>query len=76
MKTADFLLCSDCGAYMGALFEDDDGSAYVTLNTRYFENPETYAANPGPVHYEGETADGRRARRRKMWTPVAAMREG
>jgi hypothetical protein len=76
LKTADFLVCGDCGAYMGALFEDDDGSAYVTLNTRYFENPEAYAANPGPVHYEGEPAAGRRARRRKMWTPVAAMREG
>ncbi|MDP6659369.1 MAG: aldehyde-activating protein, partial [Candidatus Poseidoniia archaeon] len=25
LKTADFLICGNCGAYMGALFEDDDG---------------------------------------------------
>ncbi len=76
LETADFLVCGDCGAYMGALFEDDDGRSWTTLNTRYFERPEAYAANPGPVDYEGESAEARRARRREMWTPVAAMREG
>lgn len=76
LATADFLVCGNCGAYMGALFEDDDGRAYVTLNTRYFENPEAYAGNPGPVDYEAESAEDRRARRRKAWTPVRAMHEG
>ena len=76
LATADFLVCRSCGAYMGAMFTDDDGQAYATVNSRYFlrqaELPEAGRA----VSYDGETADDKRQRRRRLWTPVAEIRLG
>ncbi len=36
LKTADFLLCSDCGVYIGALLEDG-GKAWFTVNVNSFQ---------------------------------------
>ncbi len=69
LHTADILVCRDCGAYVGAYFEADDGQGFATLNTRYFaaaaEFPEASQS-----HYQGEDAAGRANRRLGMWTPT------
>jgi hypothetical protein len=75
-RTADFLVCRTCGAYMGAMFADDDGSAYATLNSRFFENADAFPEGGQHVDYAAEDAEAKRARRRKVWTPVAEFRVG
>lgn len=76
LMTADFLICRTCGAYMGAMFTDENGQAYATLNSRHFERAAEFPDAGAPVSYDGETAEGKRERRRKLWTPVAEFRIG
>ena len=74
--TADFLVCRTCGAYMGAMFTDDDGQAFATLNSRFFARADEFPERGAHVAYEAEDAAAKRARRRKVWTPVAELRVG
>lgn len=74
--TADFLICRVCGAYMGATFADDDGRAYVTLNSRFFARAAEFPAAGAAVAYDGESAEAKRARRRRLWTPLVDFRLG
>jgi len=76
LKTADFLVCRECGAYTGAYFPDDDGRAYAIVSANYLEKPHGFTQEARHVDYHAETADQRRARRRIRWTPVASFTEG
>lgn len=71
-RAADYLLCSVCGVYVGAM-TDDGGRALVTFNLNAFDDrrPELEAA---PVSYDGESAAERAASRRRRWTPVRILR--
>jgi hypothetical protein len=67
--TADFLFCSRCGGYLGAVTEES-GQALMVLNLRAFDpQPEGLPA-PQPMSYEGETKGDRDSRRASRWTPV------
>ena len=69
LKTADFLLCRNCGVYIGAVIETPNGR-FGIINTRtLLPQPDTNAAAP-PVDYGGEAADERIARREVRWSPV------
>jgi hypothetical protein len=70
--TADFLVCGACGVYVAAVLSDS-GAAFAVLNVNAFDERERFAGEGQPVHYEGEGADARRARRRRQWTPVAIV---
>jgi hypothetical protein len=74
--TADFLICRTCGAYMGAMFTDDDGQAYATLNSRFFTRADEFPERGAHVSYATEDAAAKRARRRQVWTPVVEFRVG
>ncbi len=76
LKTADFLVCRECGAYTGAYFPDDDGRAYAIVSANYLEKPHGFSQEAAHVDYGAETAEERRARRRARWTPVASFTEG
>ena len=69
LRTADFLLCPDCGVYLGALYADADG-AWATLNVNCLAERALFPAAPEPVSYEGEDPAGRVARRKARWTPA------
>lgn len=69
LQTADFLLCHNCGVYIGALLRDGE-SAFATLNTRAMNSLSHDLSTPEPVTYDQETAAERRNRRIKKWTPV------
>lgn len=69
LRTADFLLCPECGVYLGALHADDAG-AWATLNVNCLDDRALFPAAPAPVSYEGESAEGRSARRKARWTPA------
>jgi len=64
-RTADFLICRECGDYVAAIM-DDVGVVNVVA-----ADIEDFASRPAdPVDYENETPEARRARRRARWTPL------
>lgn len=70
LKTCDFLICRDCGVYVAAFAgEPDDSSGYATLMSFTLDERARYPA-PEPTSYSEEDEEGRRARRRKVWTPT------
>ena len=64
-RTADFLVCRDCGAYVASVMED-----FGVLNVVGADIAVLASRAARPVDYEGESADQRRARRRQRWTPT------
>jgi hypothetical protein len=49
------------------------GPAYAIVNINALATPEGVAQAAVPVSYDGESAAGRRARRRARWTPAALI---
>lgn len=68
LATADFLLCARCGAYVAAILD----GARATLNANLLDCANELTQPATPVDYDGETAEARRARRLRAWTPVRA----
>jgi hypothetical protein len=69
LRTADFLVCRECGTYVGAVMMTGAGAvAVINLNALREQPrglPEAKAMN-----YKNESLEQRRARRRQGWTPV------
>jgi hypothetical protein len=62
----DYLLCSKCGTYVGAIMEDE-GQSIGIVNVNMLDIRDTFDPAP-PLHvYDGENTEKRRARRRKFW---------
>ena len=69
-KTADFVFCSRCGGYLGAVTEEG-GQTLMVVNLRALDpQPEGLPAAQ-PMSYEGESGDARNSRRAARWTPVS-----
>jgi hypothetical protein len=72
LKSADFLLCRECGTYMGAVAtigEHTLGVLNVTgADIRAFAN-----LDAEPVDYDGEDLASRNARRLERWTPCGVV---
>jgi hypothetical protein len=69
LKTADFLVCADCGVYIGAMMRDGD-RRWMTVNVNAFK-PTPAADFPiVPVNFDAEDVPMRQARRKARWTPV------
>ncbi|MGN6515834.1 MAG: aldehyde-activating protein [Rhizomicrobium sp.] len=73
LKTADFLVCRDCGVYIGALMEDG-GGMWFTVNANSFREKPPIDFPAVPHDFDGEDVPGRIARRKKKWTPVSELR--
>jgi hypothetical protein len=76
LKTADFLVCRDCGVYIGALMEED-GRMWFTVNVNTFRTLRDRLGDDMaavPHDFDGEDIAGRIARRKKKWTPVAEFK--
>jgi hypothetical protein len=68
----DYLLCPKCGAYLGAVMEDE-GRLIATLNVNSLEIRDSFDPAP-PLHvYDGENEEQRRSRRRKFWMPASVI---
>ena len=72
LRTAEFLVCGGCGAYLGAMMTEG-GSAVATINVNSFDPPHPFEREGVPMHYDDETEPARRARRAAGWTPVVAF---
>lgn len=75
LNTADYLLCSICGSYIGAVQEEPNGLISV-INAGGLDIPEFRGATPDPVSYDGESVADRIARRRTYWMPAVVRCEG
>lgn len=72
LKTADFLLCADCGVYLGAVLTAD-GRSWMTVNVNSFKNPPPADFPVVPHNFDAEDAAARIARRKALWTPVTGF---
>lgn len=67
-NTADFLVCTSCGVYVGAYMEHEGRPLSVT-NVNALEKRSEFEDGE-PVSYEGETTESRLDRRSHKWTPA------
>jgi hypothetical protein len=72
LRIADFLICGNCGVYIGALMEVD-GSSWFTVNVNAFHPPPRDDFPIVPADYDGEDVPARIVRRKERWTPVSAF---
>ncbi len=74
LKTADFLLCRQCGIYIGAVIETPRGH-FGIINTHALVDPQPLLAKPEPISYVDEDTGGRVARREERWSRVTVIPE-
>lgn len=72
LGVTDMLLCANCGVYVAALITHE-GRDYATLNVNMLDIREDLDPAPPLVHYDGETAAARIARRLANWTPAEVI---
>jgi hypothetical protein len=73
-RAADYILCSRCGVYLGAMTLID-GQRLATLNLNAFDDPRLDLTALA-VSYEGESAEAKAERRRSRWTPLELSGRG
>jgi hypothetical protein len=69
-KAADFLVCTNCGVYIGARIETPRGG-FGIINVRALTALPGELPPPESMTYDGESAQQRQARREDRWTPLA-----
>jgi hypothetical protein len=74
LRTAPFLVCRDCGVYVGAIIADA-GCAYAIVNINALHTPEVFTQPAVSMNYDRESAAERRARRRARWTPAVVLEQ-
>ena len=72
LKTADFLLCGNCGVYIGAVLASA-GSVFGIVNVHVLKVTPANLAATAAISYDAEDVAGRVARREERWTPVTAL---
>ena len=72
LRTADYVLCGTCGAYMGAVMRDSKNQGFGIVNTRVLARQSEFIQSPKAAVYDGEDVAQRTARRRARWTPLAS----
>jgi hypothetical protein len=69
LRTAAYLICQNCGTYIGAVASDRDGDRAL-VNVNCFDDQNGFARPPVVVNYDGEVKAARRLRRKSGWTPA------
>ncbi|MEM7406220.1 MAG: hypothetical protein AAF458_13050 [Pseudomonadota bacterium] len=65
-KTADFYVCSDCGAVPFVVSEIEERK-YAVINVNTFEGDGARDLETMPTNFDGEDVDGRLGRRERNW---------
>jgi hypothetical protein len=68
-RFTDFLICRNCGVYVGALMPDGDGG-FANIMANALDDRGLVTRPPAVVHRSSEDAATKRARRRAQWTPA------
>ena len=69
LHTADFLLCRNCGVYIGAMMQGEQGR-FGIVNLHTLCAPVIALSASSPRDYGAEDANQRTGRRERQWTPV------
>ncbi|MBZ9851964.1 hypothetical protein LB565_28695 [Mesorhizobium sp. CA14] len=69
LRTADYLLCRDCGVYVAAIAGEGDGARAIVIVNALDERA-LFSREPVAVWFDTETREQRLARRRSAWMPV------
>jgi hypothetical protein len=69
LRTADFLICRECGMYLGAVMMTGAGAVAI-VNVHTLREPPRRLGKSKKVDYKNESLEQRRVRRRGLWTPV------
>jgi hypothetical protein len=69
LRTADFLICRECGTYIAAVLLSGRG-AHAAININTLRDAPSGVGPGRPVLRQGESIEERRARRVQTWTPV------
>jgi hypothetical protein len=70
-RTAEFLLCRECGVYIGALMETPRGR-FGIVNVNALRPVPSELAPAVPMDYGSESREQRIARREQRWSPVVS----
>lgn len=70
LKLAEMLVCSRCGAYVGAVMTAE-GRTVGTLNVNCLDGQAALTQEARPMVFDGETAGQRTARRFGAWSPAS-----
>lgn len=70
LRTVDFLICKECGTLVAAVLLSRRGAQSMININSLRELPKRLPAGK-PVHHDGESAEERRTRRARSWTPVS-----
>jgi len=68
-RTAESLVCRNCGIYLAATVAID-GALYAVINVNALDDRTAFERTPEVMNYDGESAEQRIARRRLKWTPA------
>jgi len=72
LRTADFLICSACGIYVGALMREGDAQ-WAIINANTLDEVAQLTQGLAPMDYEGESEAQRLARRLQRWSPAEGL---
>jgi hypothetical protein len=68
-RTADFLICGECGVFVAAVSDTGEGKRAV-INARVLDGVSLMWAAVADAHFDDESPQQRAERRRLHWTPV------
>ena len=72
LHTADFLICRNCGVYIGAMMRGAQGR-FGIVNLHALRSPVVELSASSPREYGAENALERNARRERQWTPIVGQ---
>jgi hypothetical protein len=72
MKSADFLICGNCGTYVGVVARIN-GADYASVNVVGSDIAELVQRPPNKVYLDSETRPERDARRLRNWSPARVV---
>lgn len=75
-RSADFLICARCGAYVGVVMPDPEGDIGVLNAAGVGLDILALRAADALQHLDTETPEDKRARRRARWSPVTIETKG
>ena len=73
LRTADFILCRNCGVYLAAVLTSVRGQ-FATLNVNALSEALEFE-DAARVSYDDESTEERQSRREQRWTPVIPVLE-
>ncbi|CAN7407362.1 GFA family protein [Mesorhizobium sp. LjNodule214] len=69
LRTADYLVCRECGVYVAAVAGDGEGARAIA-NINALDDRMQFSREPVAVNFDTESRESRLARRRSRWMPV------